>query len=93
LFFRLTVVHSECRSGANSEYLFSPRSPADMRGLCALQQARARKLGLEGLVCKRIDMPYRARRSKHWLKLKNRAHPAIMRVKEAFEEKRRRSIR
>ena len=48
------------------------------------------KLGLEGIVCKRIDMPYRAGRSKHWLKLKNRAHPAIMRVKEAFEEQCRR---
>jgi len=38
-------------------------------------------LGLEGIVCKRIDVPYRAGGSKHWLKLKNRAHPAIMRVK------------
>lgn len=48
------------------------------------------KLGLEGLVCKRTDVPYQAGRSKHWLKLKNRAHPAIMRVREAFEEERRR---
>jgi ATP-dependent DNA ligase len=47
------------------------------------------KLGLEGIVCKRIDMPYRAGRSKHWLKLKNRAHPATMRVRQAFEEERR----
>ena len=28
---------------------------------------------LEGIVCKRIETPYRAGRSKHWLKLKNRA--------------------
>ena len=47
-------------------------------------------LGLEGIVCKRIDAPYRAGRSKHWLKLKNCAHPAIMRVKEAFERERQR---
>jgi ATP-dependent DNA ligase len=49
---------------------------------------QACKLGLEGIVCKRTDVPYRAGRSKHWLKLKNRAHPSIMRVKEAFEEER-----
>jgi hypothetical protein len=26
--------------------------------------------------------PYQAGRSKHWLKIKNRAHPAMMRVME-----------
>ena len=45
------------------------------------------KLKLEGLIAKRIDMPYRAGRSKHWLKLKNRSHPSLMRVKEAFEQR------
>jgi bifunctional non-homologous end joining protein LigD len=51
------------------------------------------KLGLEGIVCKRLDMPYRPGRSKSWVKLKNRAHPAIMRVKEAFELERERARR
>jgi bifunctional non-homologous end joining protein LigD len=51
------------------------------------------KLGFEGIVSKRTDVPYRAGRYKHWLKLKNRAHPAIMRVKEAFELERERSRR
>jgi len=39
---------------------------------------------LEGLVSKHKDRPYRAGPSKHWIKVKNRTHPAIARVKEAF---------
>ncbi|WP_018317318.1 DNA ligase [Bradyrhizobium sp. WSM2793] len=35
------------------------------------------KLGLEGLVSKRRDRPYQAGRSKHWVKVKNRKHPAM----------------
>lgn len=33
-------------------------------------------MGLERLVSKRMDRPYQAGRSKHWLKVKNRTHPA-----------------
>jgi ATP-dependent DNA ligase len=40
------------------------------------------RMGLEGLVSKRRDRPYQSGRSKHWIKVKNRAHPA--RVLEAF---------
>jgi len=36
-------------------------------------------MGLEGLVSKRRDRPYQAGRSKHWMKIKNRAHPAMTR--------------
>jgi hypothetical protein len=32
-------------------------------------------MGLEGLVSKRRDRPYQAGRSRHWVKVKNRAHP------------------
>jgi bifunctional non-homologous end joining protein LigD len=39
----------------------------------------------EGLVSKRSDRPYRGGRSPHWLKVKNRAHPAMQRVKDAFD--------
>ena len=39
-------------------------------------------MGLEGLVSKRRDRPYQASRSKHWLKVKNRKHLAMSRVKE-----------
>jgi ATP-dependent DNA ligase len=40
-------------------------------------------MGLEGMVSKRADRPYRAGRSKDWV-MKNRKHPAIYRVKDAF---------
>jgi bifunctional non-homologous end joining protein LigD len=39
---------------------------------------------LEGLVSKRRDRPYQAGRSKHWVKIKNRSHPAMSRVMESF---------
>ncbi|WP_346732339.1 hypothetical protein [Bradyrhizobium sp. 193] len=37
------------------------------------------KLGLEGLVSKRRDRQYQAGRSKYWIKVKNRRHPALKR--------------
>jgi len=40
------------------------------------------KLGLEGLVSKHKDRPYRGGRSPHWIKVKNRSHPAMHRVKD-----------
>jgi bifunctional non-homologous end joining protein LigD len=42
------------------------------------------KLGLEGIVSKRKDSPYRSARSPDWLKMKNAAAPAVKR--EAEEE-------
>jgi ATP-dependent DNA ligase len=39
-------------------------------------------MGLEGLLSKRRDRPYQAGRSKHWVKIKNRQHPAMDRVVE-----------
>jgi bifunctional non-homologous end joining protein LigD len=45
---------------------------------------QACKFGLEGLVSKRRDSAYRAGRSPSWIKVKNRSHPAMERVKEAF---------
>jgi len=45
---------------------------------------QACKFGLEGLVSKRRDGPYRADRSPDWIKVKNRSHPSLDRVKEAF---------
>jgi bifunctional non-homologous end joining protein LigD len=41
-------------------------------------------VGLEGLVSKRVDRPYRGGRSPDWVKVKNRKHPAMKRVKDAF---------
>jgi bifunctional non-homologous end joining protein LigD len=44
---------------------------------------------LEGIVCKRVDLRYRPGPSKGWIKVKNKAHPAMLRLKEAFERERR----
>jgi bifunctional non-homologous end joining protein LigD len=44
---------------------------------------KACDFGLEGLVSKRADRPYRAGRSPDWVKVKNRKHPAMSRVMEA----------
>ena len=38
-------------------------------------------MGLEGLVSKHKDRPYRPGRSQHWVKVKNRQHPAFSRVR------------
>jgi bifunctional non-homologous end joining protein LigD len=40
-------------------------------------------MGLEGLVSKRSDRPYRGGRSPHWIKVKNRQHHAYDRVRGA----------
>ena len=42
------------------------------------------RMGLEGLVSKRRDRPYQGGRSKHWVKVKNREHPAMTRVMDAL---------
>jgi ATP-dependent DNA ligase len=46
---------------------------------------KACEFGLEGIVSKRSDRPYRAGRSKDWVKVKNRTHPAMDRVMDHFE--------
>jgi ATP-dependent DNA ligase len=39
-------------------------------------------LGCEGTVSTRLGSPYRAGRSNHWLKVKNRDAPAVRRLEE-----------
>ena len=41
-------------------------------------------MGLKGLVSKRRDRPYQGGRSKYWVKVKSRKHPAMSRVMEEF---------
>ncbi|MGY3605650.1 MULTISPECIES: ATP-dependent DNA ligase [unclassified Bradyrhizobium] len=41
-------------------------------------------MGLEGLVSKHKERPYRAGRCDHWIKVKNRTHPSFERVKDSF---------
>jgi ATP-dependent DNA ligase len=40
------------------------------------------KLGLEGIVSKRLSAPYRSGRSTEWLKIKNPNSPAMVRHRE-----------
>jgi ATP-dependent DNA ligase len=40
-------------------------------------------LGLEGIVSKRRDAPYRSGRSRDWLKIKNPDAPAVRWIEEA----------
>jgi bifunctional non-homologous end joining protein LigD len=40
-------------------------------------------MGLEGIVSKRIDAPYRSGRSPHWVKVKSPEAPAVRRIEEA----------
>lgn len=42
------------------------------------------RMGLEGLVSKHRERPYQGGRSKHWVKVKNRKHPAMYRVMDAL---------
>jgi bifunctional non-homologous end joining protein LigD len=41
-------------------------------------------MGLEGMVSKHRDRAYRIGRCEHWIKNKNRAHPAFARVEDRF---------
>jgi ATP-dependent DNA ligase len=42
------------------------------------------KLGLEGIVSKRLTAPYRSGASRDWLKVKNPDSPAMVRAREHF---------
>ena len=48
---------------------------------------KACEFGLEGLVSKRANRPYRAGRSKDWIKVKNRAHPVMTRVNDVMRHR------
>jgi bifunctional non-homologous end joining protein LigD len=47
-------------------------------------------MGLEGIVSKHLDRAYGAGRCKHWIKIKNPAHPAYNRVKDFHQSLRSR---
>jgi ATP-dependent DNA ligase len=48
---------------------------------------KACEFGLEGIVSKHHDRAYRAGTAQHWVKVKNPAHPAMKRVKDAHRFK------
>jgi len=41
-------------------------------------------MGLEGMVSKHRESAYRGGRFRHWIKVKNRQHPAFARVQDQF---------
>jgi ATP-dependent DNA ligase len=49
-----------------------------------ISSAKLASSASRGLVSKRKDRPYRSGRAKDWIKMKNRSHPAMERVKESF---------
>ena len=51
-----------------------------LRGTLMSRHGPACRLGLEGIVSKRIDSPYRSGRAKCWIKTKNNNAAAYMRV-------------
>jgi ATP-dependent DNA ligase len=53
-----------------------------MEGDGAIIFKHACKLGLEGIVSKRRDLRYRSGRVKSWIKVKNPASPAMLRIVE-----------
>ena len=61
-----------------------PQPPPHPRSGSATPLPRRLQHGLEGQVSKRRDRPYQGGRSKDWVKVKNRKHPAMERVKDAF---------
>ena len=58
------------------------RLSEDLDGDGATIFRHACKLGLEGIVSKRRDAPYRSGRSKTWLKMKNPDSSAMKRLEE-----------
>jgi ATP-dependent DNA ligase len=49
--------------------------------MCYVDKCSCR-LGFEGIVSKRLGSPYRSGRSRHWVKSKNPAAPAVKREAE-----------
>jgi bifunctional non-homologous end joining protein LigD len=59
---------------ALSEHAVGPHGPAIYAAAC--------RMGLEGIVSKRVDRPYRSGRCADWIKIKNPDAPAATRVIE-----------
>jgi bifunctional non-homologous end joining protein LigD len=53
----------------------------DEVGATVIQQGC--KIGLEGIVSKRLSAPYRSGPSRDWIKIKNPDSPAMIRAREA----------
>jgi bifunctional non-homologous end joining protein LigD len=60
--------------------LLSGRRHTEENGATIFRQAC--RMGLEGIVSKRLTAPYRSGRSRDWLKVKNPDSPAMIRARE-----------
>jgi bifunctional non-homologous end joining protein LigD len=58
----------------------------DSRGDLVFHEAC--RMGLEGIVSKRLSKPYQSGRSGHWLKVKNPDSPAMIRARDHFARSR-----
>ena len=77
LHLRKTNFHSSWRVAPMASQL---RRSNEARSLRLFRHACP--IGLEGMVCKHRDSPYRAGRQPHWIKVKNRKHPSLDRAKD-----------
>jgi bifunctional non-homologous end joining protein LigD len=59
-------------------------APFEPGPLDARMFPKACEMGLEGMVSKRLDSPYRPGPQRSWVKVKNPLHPAMYRVKDAL---------
>jgi bifunctional non-homologous end joining protein LigD len=75
---RRKAVLADLLRGTSDEIAFNTHFAGD--GAVIYMHACA--LGCEGIVSKRLGMPYRAGRSQHWLKIKNPDAPAVRRLEE-----------
>jgi len=55
-------------------------APCELARSVLISSALPCDIGLQGLLSMRRDRPYQARRSKHWVKVKDRKHLATERV-------------
>ena len=67
---QLERIFSRWKSGLVLNFAIVGRGPEVYQAAC--------RMGLEGIVSKRVDAPYRSGRSKAWLKIKNLAAPGIL---------------
>jgi hypothetical protein len=78
------------RSSVSFRWTWSPafgRHPltdhTDLNGVAVFAQAC--RMGLEGIVSKRLGAPYRSGQSRDWLKIKNPDSPAMLRAREGSD--------
>jgi len=69
------------RSASRRPQEAAGEAPGQADGAAIFQQAC--RMGLEGIVSKRLSAPYRSGPSRDWFKIKNPDSPAMIRAREA----------